>query len=364
MRLLFISHSFPPENSPLESIGGMQRVAVELADALAGRDDLHYQQLILRSAWKWHHIQCPPWLAWAAMRLHRMAARKEMDVVLFSSMVTGALATLIRKKCTDANIKLAAIAHGRDVTLPGIYQTLQVRRTLSVLDSVLPVSQATGAECAKRGMPQSRIQVTPNGVTLSRYTFGPGGQKNGLQLLSVGRLVKRKGFVWFIDQVMPQLPSNVHYRVAGVGPEENVIREAIALRGLEDRVHLLGRCSDEELTKLYSKSDLLIMPNLPVEGDMEGFGVVMLEAGASGTPAIAAALEGIQDVITDGVNGRLVESGNATKFKEAILSYPITLEARQQAHRHTATEFSWPSVAGLYVNHLCDLQVHASTLAD
>ena len=362
VRLLFVSHSFPPENSPLESIGGMQRVAVELADVLAKRDDLQYRQLVLRSAWRWHHIQCVPWLAATATRLHRIASQKQTDVVLFSSMVTGALATLIRRRCSAANIQLAAIAHGRDVTLPGIYQTLQVRRTLKALDCVLPVSRATGLECEERGMPPSRIQVIPNGVTISRYTVGPGSGGRVQKLLSVGRLVKRKGFAWFVDQVMPVLPSHVEYWIAGTGPESETIRHAASARGLEGRVHLLGRCSDEHLVKLYGESDLLIMPNLPVEGDMEGFGVVMLEAGSSGTPAIAADLEGIRDVITNDVNGRLVPSGDASAFKDAILNYPTSAAARAKARKHTAANFSWPSVAELYVRYLREL--HTGTLTD
>ena len=340
----------------------MQRVAVELADVLAERDDLQYRQLVLRSAWKWHHIQCAPWLAVTAARLHRIASQGQTDVVLFSSMVTGALATLIRKQCSAANIQLAAIAHGRDVTLPGIYQTVQVRRTLRVLNCVLPVSRATGLECEKRGMPPSRIQVVPNGVTTSRYTVGSGSEGRVQKLLSVGRLVKRKGFAWFVDQVMPMLPSHIEYWIAGTGPESEAIQHAAAAHGLEGRVHLLGRCSDEHLVKLYSESDLLIMPNLPVEGDMEGFGVVMLEAGSSGTPAIAADLEGIRDVITNDVNGRLVPSGDAPAFKNAILDYPTSPAARKKAYNYTTAKFSWPSVAELYVRHLREL--HAGTLTN
>ncbi len=362
MRLLFVSHSFPPENRPLENIGGMQRVAVELADELAKRKDLQYEQLVLRSAWKWHHVQCAPWLAVTAARLYRIAAQKETDVILFSSMVTGALSTLIRKKCTSANIKLTAIAHGRDVTLPGIYQTLQVRRTLKALDHVLPVSRATGLECEKRGMPPSRIQVIPNGVALSRYKVGSGSKGRVRKLLSVGRLVRRKGFAWFVDQVMPALPAHTEYWIAGTGPESEAIEQAAAAHGLEGRVHLLGRCTDERLVKLYSESDLLIMPNLPVEGDMEGFGVVMLEAGASGTPAIAADLEGIRDVITNEVNGRLIPSGDASAFRDAILNYPVSPAARVMAHKHTAAKFSWPSIAELYASHLHTL--HAGALLD
>ncbi len=338
----------------------MQRVAVELADELSKRGDINYQQLILRSAWKWHHIQCGPWLMATALRILRMALRREMDVVLFSSMVTGALASLIRHPCTVANIHLCAIAHGRDVTLPGIYQIAQVRRTLKALDCVLPVSRATATECINRGMPDSRIQVIPNGVNLSRYSFGSGSQGNELHLLSVGRLVTRKGFAWFVDTVMPQLPPHIHYRIAGVGPEHDTIKAAIASHGLQERVHLLGRCSDTSLTKLYHQSDLLIMPNLHVEGDMEGFGVVMLEAGASGTPAIAADIEGIRDVITDGINGSLIPSGNAEAFKKAILSCALLAQsARARVRAHTESHFSWPVVTQRYIDHLKSLHSSA-----
>ena len=361
MRLLFVSHSFPPEDSPLDSIGGMQRVAVELAEVLAQRNDIQFEKIVLRSAWKWHHLQCAPWLLGTAVRLRRMALRREMDTILFSSMVTGSLATLLHQTCQAANIKLTAIAHGRDVTLPGLYQLLLVRRTLRSLDQVMPVSRATGIECAKRGMPESRIQVVPNGVSLSKYTLGAGSRENHLHLLSVGRLVKRKGIAWFVDRVMPQLPSTIHYRIVGMGPEEKAIQEAITSHGLEGRVHLYGRASEEELVKLYGESDLLIMPNLPVEGDMEGFGVVMLEAGASGTPTIAANLEGIQDVITDGANGLLVQSGNAKEFRQAILHYPTTPMARRQTHHHTAAQFGWTNIGDILLKQLRSL--HPSTLA-
>jgi len=359
VRLLFVSHSFPPEHSPLENIGGMQRVAVELANQLANRDDLDYQQLILQSSWNRHHIQCIPWLLATTLRLYRRASKHQMDVVLFSSMVTGAIAPLIRNICKATNIKLCAIAHGRDVTLPGIYQVAQVRRTLRALDRVYPVSHATANECAVRGMDQSRIQVIPNGVNLDRYSFGSGGQGKSLQLLSVGRLVTRKGFRWFVNNVMPLLPSNIHYKIAGFGPEHDAINSDILARGLQERIQLLGRCSDQSLVKLYHDSDLLIMPNLHVEGDMEGFGVVMLEAGASGTPAIASDIEGIRDVITDGKNGTLIPSGNAEAFKTAILDH-ASFPDRTLVRKHTESNFSWPIVAQRYIDHL--KRLHTGTL--
>jgi phosphatidylinositol alpha-1,6-mannosyltransferase len=98
------------------------------------------------------------------------------------------------------------------------------------------------------------------------------------------------------------------------------------------------------------------MPNVPVEDDMEGFGIVLLEAGQCGTPAVAAQLEGIQDVITDGVNGHLVPPEDPAAFVEAIEAYrgrPEALAAAaQRAIDHTEATFGWPAVAGTYLSVL------------
>ena len=120
---------------------------------------------------------------------------------------------------------------------------------------------------------------------------------------------------------MPQLPENVHYWLAGNGPETPNIQQTINKNNLNNRVRLLGRVSDEHLSLLYRGSDLFMMPNIPVAGTMEGFGVVMLEAGMGGQPIIASRLEGIQDVITEGQNGHYVESGDADGFVNAVMKY-------------------------------------------
>jgi len=152
---------------------------------------------------------------------------------------------------------------------------------------------------------------------------------------------------------MPQLPASVHYLIGGAGPEHSRIAAAIKEHNLSDRVQLLGRLSDEDLLQLYHRADLLIVPNIPVKGDMEGFGIVMLEAGACGMPAIAARLEGIQDVISEGVNGHLVESRDAEGFIRAITPYvesPETLVALgTQARNHTQNRFGWGAIAARYV---------------
>lgn len=368
MRLLYVSQSFPPAARPLANVGGMQRVAVELYQALARHPDLDLDVIALRSSWRWHHLVGIGWLFTTYLKIRRKARRGEIDAVLFSSMVPAALATVLRRTLAPRGIPMAAIAHGRDVTQPGPYQWLLVRRILAALDAVLPVSRATAAECVIRGFSVDKLRVIPNGVNTGRFapktdpaarrralaeTLGGAAPDDALLLCSVGRQVPRKGFAWFVEEVMPLLPDDVHYWLAGDGPEADDIADAARRHGLTRRVRLLGRISDEALTALYRGADLFVMPNVPIPGDIEGFGIVMLEAGLSGLPAVAARLEGIQDVITEGENGRLVESGDAWAFSEAILAFyhnrPALGAASHRAARHTAETFGWPAVADHHV---------------
>ena len=130
----------------------------------------------------------------------------------------------------------------------------------------------------------------------------------------------------------------------------------ISRHGLQDRVHLLGRVSDELLAALYRGADLFVMPNIRVPGDMEGFGVVLLEAALNGMPAVAAGIEGILDVVADGQNGVLVESGNAAAFREAIAAFDSDrarlTDLSRSAREYTSRNFAWASVADRYIESL------------
>ena len=91
------------------------------------------------------------------------------------------------------------------------------------------------------------------------------------------------------------------------------------------------------------------MPNIHVEGDIEGFGVVMLEAGMCGLPVLAANLEGISDVVAEGANGHLLPSGDADAFASAVMRYRANradlAHASAEAARYTAEAFTWGAIA-------------------
>jgi phosphatidylinositol alpha-1,6-mannosyltransferase len=348
----------------------MQRVATELHAALTSRPDVSLSDLVLHSSWRWTHLKTGPFLARSLHRIHEIVARGRVDAVLFSSMVTAALAIPLKKTLRSRGVLAAAIVHGRDVTMKfKPYQRL-VPLVFDALDAILPVSRATGDACEARGLDPSKMYVVPKGVEVNRFRkladrtgsradllvrFGDRLEPvphDGLLLCSVGRQVKRKGFVWFVDRVLPLLPEDVHYWLAGDGPESESIAEAARQRGIGHRIGLLGRVAETDLELLYSAADLFIMPNVPVAGDMEGFGVVMLEAGISGLPTIGSRLEGITDVIEEGENGHLVASGDAWSFSESIMRYyhdPDALtSARDRAVTYVAANFGWDAVAATY----------------
>jgi len=98
------------------------------------------------------------------------------------------------------------------------------------------------------------------------------------------------------------------------------------------------------------------MPNVVVPGDMEGFGIVMLEAGACGLPTLAADLEGIGDVIEDGVNGWFAPSEDADAFVqriESLLADPEALRATSaRTAEYVSSTFRWDRTAERYLEVL------------
>jgi phosphatidylinositol alpha-1,6-mannosyltransferase len=235
LRLLFVSHSFPPANDPMSNVGGMQRVAFELFRAFTERTDVRVDELVLRTSWKQTPLRTPPFMLRALAEIPLRVRRDGIQVVVFSSMVTAGLAPLLRL-VLPSSVKLAAIVHGLDVTTDvRLYQNVVVPRVFAALDLVMPVSRATAEACVDRGLAAHRVCVVPNGIDLSRFQVPPdrmqtrnalvaraSGNADALSadamlLVSVGRQVRRKGFVWFVSEVMPQLPAACAASCARVG---------------------------------------------------------------------------------------------------------------------------------------------------
>lgn len=233
-------------------------------------------------------------------------------------------------------------------------------------DLFICVSKAVQNEAIKKGIKNTII--IPNGVSSKKYfleekpspddfasTLGVRADflRDKNILLTVGRLAKRKGIRWFILNVMPALPENYIYIIAGRGVEKERIKEAILKTGLQNRIFLLGSVSEDKLKILYNTAHLFVMPNIKVGGDFEGFGMVCLEAASSGLPVLAANIDGIPDAVQDGKNGFLVRSGDASSFLIAIKGLFENKEKLREhglnGREYTIQKFSWPKIALQYI---------------
>jgi phosphatidylinositol alpha-1,6-mannosyltransferase len=313
-----------------------------------------------------------PFIVATMLKIRKAISLGEVDAVLFSAMPSAVIAPLLGKHARRAGVPLLAIAHGHDVILDNAVYRRMLKSVFANLDGVLAVSRSTGAASIARGLDESALYISPNGVDPDRFgnrgaalsfdrkerrallqrTFPKLAGKippGALVLCSVGRQVKRKGQEWFVRSVMPRLESEVHLVLGGRGPEAEAIGRAATESGMVARVHALGLVPEEKLAGLYCGSDLFVMPNIPVSGDMEGFGVVMLEAGLCGLPSIAARVEGIEDVIAEGVNGYAVAALDAAGFAERINLHAkdrAALDALSRSARaHTLNTYSWDVVA-------------------
>ena len=348
MNLLFISRSFPPV------VGGIEKQNAEIARALG---EICNVRLIVNRKGKY---LLPLFLPWATLKALLLLPRQ--DAVLLGDGVLG-ITGFVLKLFTRKPV--VCITHGLDLTYASrLYQRLWVRLFLPRMDRLIAVGNATLSEGVARGIPAARFVFIPNGVTAPAppprdYTRADlaamiGREPRGTVLLTLGRLVRRKGVAWFVENVVPRLDSDITYIIAGAGPEHARISAAIADRGVADRVIMLGRVSDAEKELLLHCADIFVQPNIPVSGDIEGFGLVVLEAAAHGLVVIASALEGLCDAIMDGVNGYLVSPGDSGAYRDRISALLSDRNGMRsfgaRASKYTIESNAWSLIAERYLD--------------
>lgn len=207
-------------------------------------------------------------------------------------------------------------------------------------------------ELSRLGVPRDRISVVPCGVDLDRFTpVGPVAARGAKhRLVMVGRLVPRKGFSTAIA-ALRQLPDTELVIAGGAGkrgvdgdPEADRLRAFARKCGVSDRVHLLGAVSRSDMPALLRSADLVLCTPW-----YEPFGIVPLEAMASGVPVVASAVGGLIDTVVDGVTGELVpprEPGPLGTAVRRLLADPATREAYGAAGVDRArSRYSWDRIA-------------------
>jgi phosphatidylinositol alpha-1,6-mannosyltransferase len=383
-RLAFVCHCLRPDDGAASRIGGAERAASDLLAAFRERGDVEVRLLAASAASD--RLGFLSFAIRTLAELARLARAGEIDAVLFTAFPTAWMSVLLAPVFRRHGVARASICHGHDITFRlGPYQWL-VRQIFAALDAVLPVSRATAAECLMREVDPERLQVICNGAALERFAPPPPLEARrgilekalpaltvrldagSLVICAVGRQVARKGHAWFVREVMPKLGSGVEFWLVGDGPEAAAIAAAVRQAGVEDRVRRLGAISDAELEALYRGADLMVMPNVPVANDIEGFGIVILEANLHGLPVVASNLEGPAEVVAEGISGRLVQPLDAEAFAAVIEQLRTDPEQRRRLGVEGAAFvrriFGWAPIADQHIAVLRAAWASASARPD
>jgi phosphatidylinositol alpha-1,6-mannosyltransferase len=310
----------------------------------------------------------------------RLLRSHSYDVVIAGGSLMTPIASVLGRLF---GLPVVVNVHGLDLIYDHPAYQWMIRSLLPRCDRVFAISHAAKKEACKRDVPPERVSVVHPGLDFSEFEIVPDvdhiKRHCGLQersiLLSAGRLAKRKGLVEFVKYSLPAIVEerpNTVFVIVGGNPtlslthkediESQIQFEADQL-GLENHVRMLGWIDRRDLVALYHVCDLFVLPAIQVPGDIEGFGIVLIEASAAGRPVVSTKLGGITDAVEDGKSGILVEAGRWSELSDVILGLLADESARREmgqfGRERVQTEFDWPIVAGRYVEHLLHmLDVH------
>jgi len=240
--------------------------------------------------------------------------------------------------------KLVTSFHGYDLTLfvrqngPGVYQTL-----FSQGNMFLPVNNRFKDELIRLGCEEDKIRVHRMGIDPQKFGYIVRRPKadGALRVLSVGRMVEKKGFKFAVEafgRIVDQYPDAT-YDIVGDGPERNQLQKAVADFNLAGRIRLLGWKTRKEVIDLMKAADIFLAPSVTAgDGDSEGIPVVLMEAMAMGLPVISTMHGGIAELVENRRSGFLVPERDVHALAatiDEVIRHPdeivgITREARRR----------------------------------
>ncbi|MDJ0795462.1 MAG: glycosyltransferase family 4 protein [Calothrix sp. MO_167.B12] len=242
------------------------------------------------------------------------------------------------------------VAHGIDAWN---IQKPALQNALKAADRILCVSNYTRDRLLKeQNLDSKKVVLLPNTFDAHRFQIAskPTGllQRYGLTpeqpiILTVARLSQTEQYKGY-DQLLNALPlirkviPNIHYLLVGKGDDSPRIQQLVSHLQIEDSVTLTGFISDKELGNHYNICDVFAMPS-----KKEGFGIVYLEAMASGKPVLAGNQDGATDALYHGKLGALVNPDDIEEIAQTLIqilqgNYPNPLIYQPEALRNQVIE--------------------------
>ncbi len=370
MRVLMLNHEFPPVgggagNATRHLTTELARLGVDttvLTGSFNGqprRESVDGVHIVRLPSLRRHRLEASPleiasYTVSAAVAALGCGVLARPDLVhAFFGLPGGAIAYGLKKAL---NLPYIVSFRGRDVhggkhaSEQGIGGMMK-RASLPVwrgADRLVANSRGL-RDIANQVEPEVQIDVIPNGVDVRR--FSPLKSKSHVvRVLFVGRLEPYKGLEDLLKAVCILQASNIRgfsVEIVGQGSLEGKLRHRIAEWGIGSHVRMAGQVLPDQMADVYRDADLFVLPS-----HVEGMSNAILEAMASGLPIVATKIAGSEELITEGVDGHLVEPSSPEQLGQALARLMNSKKERMQlgtAARESAKRRSWGGVARDYL---------------
>jgi len=260
----------------------------------------------------------------------------------------GNLAVLLRELGIIRG-KIVTTFYGYDVTrAPKRYGRDMYKKLFSDGDLFLVLSSAMKKQLIELGCDPAKIKIHHLGIDTKKFAFHTprfNGQRD-MKLITVGRLVEKKGIEYAIRAVAEILAlyPHVRYTIIGDGPLKNKLESIIRENGISEAVDLLGPKDQNDIRKYLSESDVFLAPSVTAEdGDTEGTPTVLMEAQALGLPVVSTIHSGIPEVVEDGITGYLAPERDvealADRIEKLIYNSNLRRKMGKKGRRKIEKEF-------------------------
>ena len=287
----------------------------------------------------------PSWRVTRAAQ--KIVAAKNIDVVVFGAAAPLALMSPSLRK--SGVKKIIALTHGHEVWWAKIFPfNFAIKRIGKNVDHLTYLGEFTRQAISKalsRKSATEMVKIAP-GIDTAHFIPQPDAMQKrkelGLQdkkiIISVGRLVHRKGqdnLIQAMPAVLKKIP-NAHLLLVGEGPYRKHLEKLVMKSSLEQNVTFAGRIMYDRLPSYLSAADLFAMPSRSrfFGLEVEGLGIVYLEASACGIPVVAGNSGGAPDAVLEGVTGLCVDGTNIEQITAAIVE--ICSDAERASHMGAA----------------------------
>ncbi len=258
--------------------------------------------------------------------------------------------------------KMIAVVHGTELDLKAKWARNLTSKALARFDTIISVSEFT-KQLLPRGLP-SRIPVfvIPNGIDIKEFaevvtdhTGVLNGNDDVIPIITVGSLTERKGQHHVIAALpaLLKLYPKLHYHMVGKPVEKEKLLKLAQKLGVAGSISFHGMLERTALIEILRKSAIKIMlSGHTASGDLEGFGIALLEANALGKPVIAARTGGIPDAVLDHRSGILVNAEDIDQLCAALKEILENYTAYSTHAKEWAATHDWNIIIRQYINVL------------